>query len=71
MQPHEYVVHDATGLAQPVRRGEINPSELVEAAIERIEALNGRLNAVVERSFDAARAERGERLRQRLVARGG
>jgi amidase len=56
MQPHDYVAHDATGLAELVRRGEINPSELVEAAIERIEALNGRLNAVVERSFDAARA---------------
>jgi len=56
MKPTEYVTHDASSLAQLVKRGETTASELVEAAIERIEALNGWLNAVVERSFDAARA---------------
>jgi amidase len=56
MKPQEYVAYDATGLAELVAQGQVDPSELVEASIERIEALNDRLNAVVERSFDAARA---------------
>ena len=56
MRPEEYIEFDATGLADLVHRGKITPQELTEAAIERIEALNGRLNAVVERDFDAARS---------------
>jgi amidase len=51
----EYVRHDALGLADLVRRGEVAPSELVEVAIARIEQVNGRINAVVQRSFDRAR----------------
>jgi amidase len=47
---------DATSLAELVRRGELSASALTEAAIERIESLNGRLNAVVERNFAEARA---------------
>ena len=50
---------DAVGQAELVRRGEVTPVELVEAAIARIERLNPRLNAVVtcefERALDAAR----------------
>ena len=38
---------DATGQAQLVRRGEVSPTELVEAALARVDALNPRLNAVV------------------------
>ena len=45
---------DAVGAAERVRRGEISPMELTQAAIERIEALNPRLNAVVECGFEAA-----------------
>jgi amidase len=56
MQPSEYVALDGMGLAQLVQRGEVTPAQLVEAAIERIEALNGRLNAVVERADEMARA---------------
>jgi len=56
MRPEEYVGFDASGLAALVHRGEVTPRELAEAAIERIEALNGRLNAVVERGYEAARA---------------
>src|SRR5450631_353190 len=55
MRPEEYVAFDAMGLAALVHRGDITPQELTEAAIERIEALNARLNAVVERNYDAAR----------------
>jgi amidase len=48
---------DATGQAQLVRDGEASPAELVDAAIERIEALNPELNAVIHPLFDKARAE--------------
>ena len=47
---------DATALAELVRKKEVQPSELVEAAIERIERLNPRLNAVVTKMYDEARA---------------
>jgi amidase len=56
MDPDEYTAFDGTGLAQLVERGEVSPLALTEAAIKRIEALNPRLNAVVERSYDLARA---------------
>jgi amidase len=56
MRADEYIRFDATALAQRVQRRELTPIELVEAAIERIEALNPTLNAVVERAFEAARA---------------
>jgi amidase len=45
---------DATAQAQLVRNGEASPRELVEAAIERIEALNGDLNAVIHPLFERA-----------------
>ena len=47
---------DATAQAALVRKKEVSPTELVEAAITRIEALNPRLNAVVTPMYDAARA---------------
>jgi amidase len=50
---------DATAQAELVRRGEVSPKELVEAAIARIEALNPRLDAVLRTRFDQARAEAG------------
>ncbi len=40
-----------------MRRGEVHPKELVEAAIARIEAVNPQLNAVIRTRFDAARLE--------------
>jgi amidase len=55
MRPEEYVAFDATGLAALIHRREVTPLELTEAAIERIEALNPRLNAVVERDYGRAR----------------
>jgi amidase len=45
---------DATAQAELVRTGEASSTELVEAAIERIEALNPELNAVIHRFFDEA-----------------
>jgi amidase len=52
----EYDNYDATGLAHLVRRKEVTPLELVEAAIERIERNNPTLNAVVFKAYDEARA---------------
>lgn len=48
---------DAVGQAELVRSGEVSPAELVDAAIERIEARNPELNAVIHPRFEAARAE--------------
>ena len=55
MNAREYVAYDAVGLSELVQRGEVSALELADAAIERIEALNGRLNAVVETNYEAAR----------------
>jgi amidase len=48
---------DATAQADLVRRGEVSPRELTEAAIARIEAVNPKLDAVIRTRFDAARQE--------------
>jgi amidase len=48
---------DATGQAELVRQGEATPAELVEAAIARVERLNPKLNAVIHRLYDKARAD--------------
>lgn len=47
---------DATAQAELVRRKEVKPIELVDAAIERIERLNPRLNAVITPMYEHARA---------------
>ncbi|PYV14633.1 MAG: amidase [Acidobacteria bacterium] len=51
----EIALLDATAQAELVRKKEVQPLELVEAAIERIERVNPRLNAVVTPMFDEAR----------------
>ena len=50
----EYSNYDGLGLAELVKKKEIKPIELIEAAIERIERLNPQLNAVVFKAFDEA-----------------
>lgn len=45
------------GLAELVRKRRVAPVELVDAALERADALDEQLNAVVERRDDAVRAE--------------
>ena len=52
----QYAEHDGVGLADLVRRREVTPGELVEAAIERIERHDPKLNAVVFKAYDEARA---------------
>ena len=51
----ELIEHDAIGLGEMVRDGEIKPSELVEMTIERIEHVNPKLNAVIHKMYDEAR----------------
>lgn len=50
----ELVWLDATAQAELVRRREVSPAELVEAAIARIERLNPTLNAVITCAFERA-----------------
>ena len=46
---------DATGCAALVRAGEVTPLELVDAAIDRAEQVDGTLNAIVTEMYDRAR----------------
>ncbi|HEX4017143.1 MAG TPA: amidase family protein [Frankiaceae bacterium] len=48
---------DAVGMAELVRSGAASPSELVDAAIERLEALEPQLQLLVSDSFERARKE--------------
>jgi amidase/6-aminohexanoate-cyclic-dimer hydrolase len=52
----EYDNYDGLGLGRLVRDGEISASDLLEEAIDRIERVNGELNAVVYKYYDEARA---------------
>jgi amidase len=52
----EYDRYDAQGLSHLVRRKEVSPLELLEAAIARVEKHNPKLNAVVYKAYDEARA---------------
>jgi amidase len=54
--PDDLAVLDATAQADLVRRGEVTPAELVEAARVRIEAVNPELNAVIHRLDEKAAA---------------
>ncbi len=51
----EFAFLDATAQADLVRRKQVKPIELIDAAIERIECLNPTLNAVVTPMYDEAR----------------
>lgn len=56
----------AVQLASGIAAGEFSSAEVVEAHIERIEAVNPKLNALVAERFDDARAE-AERADRRLA----
>jgi amidase len=51
----EFSRYDALGLAELVRTNQVTPSELVEDAIRKIEAVNPKLNAVICKTYDRAR----------------
>jgi amidase len=52
----EYSNYDGLGLAELVRKKKVSPAELVEEAITRIETHNPKLNAVVYKLYERARA---------------
>ena len=51
----DYEQYDALGLAELVRRGAVAPADLLDAAIERVEARNPRVNAVTMKLYDHGR----------------
>jgi aspartyl-tRNA(Asn)/glutamyl-tRNA(Gln) amidotransferase subunit A len=55
----EIIYSDATRLAELIRRRELSPVEIVQAHLDRIEAVNPKIHAIVTRvdgALDAARA---------------
>jgi Asp-tRNA(Asn)/Glu-tRNA(Gln) amidotransferase A subunit family amidase len=58
--PDELATLDATGLAAAIRARRLSPTEALDAAIARIEALNPRINAVVRKRYEQARTELAE-----------
>src|SRR5271170_5872015 len=52
----EYENYDGLGLAELVRNRDVKPIELVDEAIARAEKLNPKLNFVVYRDYERARA---------------
>src|ERR1700749_3025461 len=52
----EYDQYDGLGLAHLVRRGDVSALELVDECIARIERHNPKLNAVVYKAYEEARA---------------
>jgi len=51
----EYAAYDGLGLADLVSKGEVSALELLDDAIERTEAVNPKINAVVLKHYDEAR----------------
>ena len=51
----DYERYDALGLAGLVRRKAVSPNDLLDAAIERVEARNGAINAIVMPLYDYGR----------------
>ena len=53
----EYEDHDGLGLAGLVKGGEVSADELLDAAIQRVEARNPSVNAVVHKLYDHGRGQ--------------
>ena len=51
----EYAKHDAIGLAELVREGTVSSTQLLDAAIQRLETVNPQINAIAGRMYDEAR----------------
>jgi len=52
----EYRQHDAMGLAALVQKKEVSASELLETAIQRAEAVNAKVNAIIHPLYELAKA---------------
>lgn len=55
MTSDDYLSHDALGLAEIIRRGDVQPQEVLEAAIERTEEVNPEINAICIEMYEEAR----------------
>lgn len=53
----EYSDYDACGLRELIIKKEVSKSEILEAAIAKIESINPRINAVVYKMYDDARLD--------------
>jgi amidase/6-aminohexanoate-cyclic-dimer hydrolase len=53
----EFDRYDALGLGELVQRGEVSAEALLDRAIARVEAVDPKINAVVLRHYDEARAQ--------------
>lgn len=51
----EYRNYDAVGLAALIKKGDVSREEVLQAAIDRLEEINTRLNAVNYKAYDRAR----------------
>ena len=56
MNFEEYANLDGVGLAQAISSGQASQEEVVETAIAAIEKLNPKLNAVIMKNYEVARA---------------
>ena len=52
----EYRRYDAVALADLVGKGEVSAGELLDVAIARAEAVNPKINAIVHKQYEQARA---------------
>ena len=57
---HELSKLDTIDLAAKIRSGEISPTEAVQASIDRIESLDGQLNAIVTQRYERALKDASE-----------
>lgn len=64
----QYRQFDALSLAKLIRQGETNPAELLEIAIARLDAVNPRINAVVEPLYAFGRSAAKENQTSRPFA---
>jgi len=55
VRPDEYQKEDAVGLASLVANREVSADEVLDAAIARLDTVNSKLNAVIDRFEDEAR----------------
>src|SRR5690554_1451112 len=54
MNQSEYLRYDATALADLIRRGDVTPREVTDAAVERANHVNGALNAICHPQYSDA-----------------
>ncbi|MDM8102077.1 MULTISPECIES: amidase family protein [Oceanobacillus] len=67
---HEYKNYDATGLAELIRRKEVQPSELVETAFSQLHQVNPELNITTHQREEAVKKEANQFLVQEAAFSG-